>query len=562
MIITKNVKVKITPKEYSYYKNIGYDVQIGDYHDIRIEDLLKGSHSKVSVKCDVCENIVETIYYSYNQNIEKGGFYACSKKCANEKRKITNVEKYGCENVFQNEKIKNKSSKTKTSKYGNKNYVNVEKNKKTCLEKYGKEDYIRSDDFKIKSEKTKLNKYGTINTSSLQSTKNKMKKTKLDKYGDENYVNNDKYQKTCLKKYGVENYMKSQDYKNSKMSESSIKYDCNIIDFNGGVYTIYCDKCGKNYDISISNLIQRYYYKIDYCTNCKPIGDQSSFSENELKDFVLKNFDGDIILKDRNILSPKEIDIFIPILNIGIEFNGVYWHNELNKSNKYHMEKTEMAEKQGIRLVQIYQDDWIFKQEIVKSRILNLLNKTPNKIYARKCDVKEVSDNKLVRNFLETNHIQGFVGSRIKIGLFYSGELVSLMTFGSLRKAMGQKGEEGSYEMLRFCNKLNTNVIGGASRLFMFFVKNFEPKEVTSYADRSWSQGNLYKNLGFKLVSKTDPNYYYVIDGMRKHRFGFRKDELIKQGFDPNKTEHEIMLERKIYRIYDSGNLKFIWKPI
>ena len=80
---------------------------------------------------------------------------------------------------------------------------------------------------------------------------------------------------------------------------------------------------------------------------------------------------------------------------------------------------------------------------------------------------------------------------------------------------------------------------------------------MTSYADRSWSQGDLYRNLGFEFVGKTDPNYYYIIDGVRKHRFGFRKDQLVKEGFDPLKTEHEIMLERKIYRIYDSGNLKF-----
>lgn len=131
------------------------------------------------------------------------------------------------------------------------------------------------------------------------------------------------------------------------------------------------------------------------------------------------------------------------------------------------------------------------------------------------------------------------------------------MTFGDKRRSMGQKSEDKSYEILRFCNKLNSIVLGGASRLFKYFVDNYEPNDVISYADRSWSQGGLYKNLGFKLVGKTRPNYYYVVDGVRKYRFGFRKDILIKEGYDPNKTEHEIMLDRKIYRIYDSGNLKF-----
>jgi hypothetical protein len=179
---------------------------------------------------------------------------------------------------------------------------------------------------------------------------------------------------------------------------------------------------------------------------------------------------------------------------------------------------------------------------------------------ARKCEVREIFDNKLVRNFLEMNHLQGFVGSKIKLGLFYNNELVSLMTYGSYRKAMGKKGSDSSYEMLRFCNKLNINVIGGASKLFKYFIKNYDPIEVISYADRSWSNGDLYIKLGFKFIHKTNPNYYYIINGNRKHRFGFRKDVLIKNGADPNITEHQIMLDKKIYRIFDSGNLKYSFK--
>ena len=172
---------------------------------------------------------------------------------------------------------------------------------------------------------------------------------------------------------------------------------------------------------------------------------------------------------------------------------------------------------------------------------------------------KDVTDNKLVRSFLDENHIQGFVGSKIKIGLFYENELVSLMTFGDRRVAMGKKSTNiGEFELLRFCNKLNTNVVGGASKLFKYFIKTYNPVEITTYADRSFSQGKLYETLGFKLLGKTEPNYYYVVDGIRKHRFNYRKDKLIKEGFDPDKTEHQIMLERKIYRIYNSGNLKFI----
>jgi hypothetical protein len=223
--------------------------------------------------------------------------------------------------------------------------------------------------------------------------------------------------------------------------------------------------------------------------------------------------------------------------------------------------KTESCLEKGIQLIHIWEDKWNYKQDIVKSMILNKLVKTPNKIFARKTQIKEINDNILVRNFLETNHLQGFVGSSVKLGLFYENELVSLMTIGKKRNLMKSKSQEGEYELLRFCTKLNINVIGGASKLFKYFLKNYSFTEITTYADRSHSQGNLYETLGFEFVSKTPPNYYYVVDGVRKHRFGFRKDVLIKEGYDVNTTEHEIMLKRKIYRIYDSGSLKFIKLP-
>jgi len=219
-----------------------------------------------------------------------------------------------------------------------------------------------------------------------------------------------------------------------------------------------------------------------------------------------------------------------------------------------------LCESKGIQLIHIYEDDWLYKQDIIKSMILNKLGCVDNKIYARKTEIKEITDNKLVKKFLNNNHLQGFVGSKIKIGLFYNNELVSLMTFGKGRVSMGKKQLcDNEYELLRFCNKLNTNVVGGASKMFKYFLKKYNPIEILSYADRSHSNGNLYNKIGFEFVSKTTPNYYYIIDGIKQYRFNYRKDKLIKQGFDPNKTEREIMLERKIYRMFDSGNLKYLY---
>ena len=256
--------------------------------------------------------------------------------------------------------------------------------------------------------------------------------------------------------------------------------------------------------------------------------------------------------KDRSTIHPYELDIYIPDKNIAIEYDGLYWHNEINKNTAYHINKTNECEKRGIRLIHIFEDEWIYKKEIVKSRLKSILGLITEHIYARKCHIEEVPFDKC-KDFLEKNHIQGNVNARYRYGLYYNNELVSLMTFGNMRKNLGSKSEEGFFEMLRFCNSLNTTVVGGAGKLLKYFIRKHSPKQIISYCDRRWSNGNMYEKLGFTLDHNSRPNYFYVIGNRRHNRFMFRKDILIKEGFDKNKTEHEIMLERGIYRIYDCG---------
>ena len=289
---------------------------------------------------------------------------------------------------------------------------------------------------------------------------------------------------------------------------------------------------------------------------CPKCGFIFNKSEDELKDFI-KNVNIDFIENSREIITPLELDIFIPSHNIAIEYNGLYWHSELHKTNDYHLTKTKECENKGIQLIHIFEDEWLYKKDIVKSRILNLLGLNKDKIYGRKTEIREVLS-KESNLFLTENHIQGNVNSKIKLGLFYNNELVSLMTFGDLRKNMGGVVNKGDYELLRFCNKLNTTVIGGADKLLKHFIKHYQVKKLISYADRRWSKGNLYEKLGFEFIHDSKPSYFYIINYKRENRFKYRKDVLIKEGYDTNKTEHQIMLDRKIYRIYDCGSKKYV----
>ena len=287
------------------------------------------------------------------------------------------------------------------------------------------------------------------------------------------------------------------------------------------------------------------------CTKCTT---SISSDEKEVNQFLVDN-GLSTKTSSMSVIKPNQIDIFVPTHNIAIEYNGLYWHNETRLESDYHLKKTELCLAKGIQLIHIFEDEWVNRKEIVKSRLLNIFGLTKTKIFARKCKIKEIG---YVESsaFLNETHLQGATTASVRLGLFYDNELVSIMTFNKPRLGIGAVYD--GYELSRFCNKLNTSVVGGADKLLSYFVKTYNPKQIISYADRRWSQGGLYTKLGFTEVGKNKPNYWYIIGKVRKHRFGFRKDILKNDGFDTiNKTEHQIMLDRKIYRIYDCGTITF-----
>ncbi len=496
-----------------------------------VDFLSKTSRKIVEVSCDICNNTSKLTYYSYNRNIKRGGFFSC-KKCSSVKRKKTMLEKYGVENSMHSDEIKNKI-------------------KQTNLEKWGVENPFQLEEVKEKIKRTNLEKWGVECSLNSEEVKNKIKQTNLKKYGNEHHMRSDeiknKVKQTNLQRWGVESYSKTEEYH----VRTNIGKDIDYIKYiNNSISLFKCNK-GHNFQINIDNYIGRKRSNLPLCTICNPIGDSQSIKEKELFEFISSIYNRKIIQSYRDGL---EIDIYLPDLKLGFEFNGLYWHSELFKEKNYHLDKNNHFKEKGIRIIHIWEDDWVYKRNIIESQIKNWLGLTETKIFARKCYVKEIKDSKISTKFLEENHIQGKVGSSLKLGLYHDNVLVSLMTFNRYEGRI--KMEAGGWNINRFCNKINYSVVGGASKLFNYFIKNYEINRVISYSDSDWSLGNLYETLGFEKINEGNPDYKYIIDGKRVHKSRFRKDKL--NLINKNETtESFFMKKNNIYRIYGCGKVKF-----
>ena len=439
----------------------------------------------------------------------------------------------------------------------------------------------------VSTKSTLQQKYGNeiTNISQLQHIKDKKANTMLQHYGvttnSQRYeiklqmsydMSNNKLHKNAIKqgiktKYGVENvsnishiveqrndtFIKHKIEKIAQLGLTSkfsyIKYtdDWNI--------DLECHDCNNIFNTKLQIMYLRCARNEQVCTICNKLYKPASKGEQQILDFVRANYSGKIEVRNKTIIK-GELDIYLPELQLAIEYNGIYWHSEIQKPNDYHLNKTTQCIALGIKLIHIFQDDWENKQVIIKSRLLNLLSKS-NKIYARKCTIEIVND-KDKNLFLIANHIQGKCISQLNLGLYLEDELVSLMTFGN--RNIGGKAQ---YELLRFCNKLNYTIIGGANKLFTHFKNEYyiSNQTIISYADKCWSTGNLYNELGFSKLEDTQPNYYWVVDGIKQNRLNYTKQNLIKKKLLlDNETEAECMHRLGYYRIYDSGSMKFVYQ--
>lgn len=239
-----------------------------------------------------------------------------------------------------------------------------------------------------------------------------------------------------------------------------------------------------------------------------------------------------------------EIDVFVPELNIGFEYNGIYWHSTYPRL--YHQRKYLNAQADGIHLIQIWETDWIENSDLIKRKIRHVLDKNDlERVFARKTTIETIASKDL-REFYTTNHIQGWKPASYNIVLKHDGTTVAALSI--------QKNKIERYAT-------SATVVGGFSKLLKRAVSDLGLTQVETFADLFWTDHlqNQYVKTGFEFVSITPPNYFWYKHGVRHTRLKFQKHKLKNMpGYAPNKSENQIMKENKYIRVFDAGNAKFV----
>lgn len=484
----------------------------------------------------------------------------------------TNLEKYGSISPFGNKEIREKIKQNNLKKYGVEYPVSTsdvkDKKKQTNLDKYGSVTPFGNKEIQKKVKQEFLTKYGVENALQSDIVRNKIHETNLEKYGSISPFGDkdvqEKIKNTNLERYGVEYSIRDENIRN-KIVQSNIANNCpnydllrdkdRLIEFLLSVdkekrTSIYCaEKLGVN----VSTLLA-WVSKHNIRNEVSLVANRSHF-EQDIIDWIKSFYSGEIANNTREF-KKYEIDIYLKELNLGIEFNGLYWHSDTFIPHKYHQNKSLYFKDKNIFIVHIYEWEWLNPkmQEKIMIYLKNLILDERQTVYARKCKVNEI-DTKIYRDFLEEYHLQGFIGAETKLGLYYNGKLVQVMSFGKGR--FGVK----STELLRLCTHKDYKVVGGAEKLFHYYIKKYNPTQVVSYCNIDKFQGNVYYRLGMKCDKINPPNYVWINSSTLdiKSRYQTQRHLIVSDECD-TRTESEIMRDLGYLKVEDAGTYKFVWE--
>jgi hypothetical protein len=505
-------------------------------------------------------------YCGQEMDIRKGFFNksgsACHKKCKIEemkqqkspfsdpeirdKSKKVIKERYGVEYASQNKDIAKKISIVRSSQ------ENQEKIKKTNMEKYGVENVFQSEEIKEKIKTTNLEKYGHIHHMTNKDIQNKVCDTLLKKYGVDNLSKNNEFKKTAKdtfkqnviednsNKYTLINTLRSEEFWNEVKKNISLKEICN--------------KFNLNY-LSVAPTLNREEFKERF----KQIYSYpKTQTQKEIKD-LLEGLGISCEFNTRQVISPFELDVFVPSKNFAIEFNGSYWHSEAvlssSEARNKHWNKTKLCREKGIRLFHIFEHSWRDRKVQIMNFIKSILGLSAIKIAARKCEMNDFPCDW----FLNENHIQKPPVCLKYFNLIYNNQTIACMTASRHHR---QNIEGNPVVLSRLCFKDGVTVQGGATKLFKYFVEWSKSKgydRILSWSDNTFTEGGIYRILGFELINEYGPDYFYW-DMKNDCYLSKQSQKKGHTGCPKEITERNWCYERGLYRIYDCG--KKLWEFI
>jgi len=462
-----------------------------------------------------------------------------------EKAKQTNLKRYGVENANQNKEIGNKISKSKLT------IESKNKTKQTNLERYGVENVFQSKEIKEKIKQTNLERYNVDHPQKSDEIRTKTIETLKEKYGIENLAYSKEIVEKRIKTLKI-NISEDKTEKHKALNTLRDKAFWNFLEENKPSLIEACNKFNVEYS-SIAARLSCDEFKSKFREIYTYPKRQS---QNEIKDFIVKlGFDVDCDI--RTIISPFELDLYIENKKFAIEYNGSYWHSEAVLSapdarNK-HYNKTKLCREKEIRLFHIFEHTWLNRKKQILNFIRTILEKNEIKIGARECSVT----NDRVEDFIEENHIQGYGNRTIRFfNLVSNGLVVASMTASSHHR---QNIDGNPIVLNRLCFRDNYSVPGGSSRLFKSFIlwaKKEGYDRVISWSDNCWTEGNIYRILGFSLKNEYGPDYFYW-NLKNKNYISKQSCSKNKIGCPKEITERDWCFYNGLYRIWNCGKKKW-----
>ena len=471
------------------------------------------------------------------------------KKNRSAKAKETFLKKYGVDNPSKSKEVLVKIQKTNLDRYGvecsAQSEVVKEKIKATNLKKYGVEYSFQAEEVRDKIKATSLERYGVDNPSKSDVIKNRIVESNRKNLGVDYPMQSkdvmDKSRATSFEKYGTE-YPNQSEIVKSKIDASTLEHygvnrACKLDEFKQKIVDTNRERYGVDYTCLI------------YSGKLK--GNDSSYNRSFAELLDINN-----ITYEREFLLQKYSYDF-KVGNTLIEIDPTATHNTYfspygdNRIDvNYHRDKTKLAKDNGYSVIHIFEWDDINKvMQLLKNRVT---------IYARKCEVRMVSEVD-TGNYLDTYHLQGTCrGQKIRLGLYYNNQLVSLMTFGKSRF-----NKNCEYELLRYC--ASHNVVGGANKLFKYFVDNYKPNSIISYCDTSKFSGKVYDTLSFEFIKTNKPRKHWYSMKERRHitdglLLSQGYDRLFKESHGKGTSNEELILARGYLPVYDCGQSTYIWR--